>query len=490
MRMPHDLKSYVQKHPDNQMAWYLLGKDYERSGQTAKANYCFERSGGIYEAFEHSKAPAQVWMEYQHKLMQLEQQRKKQQIKRKTAAILLWLLLLGLVPSAMAPDAMNIDVVTELAGESLPEQGLEIIDYSEEQGAAHESEAYEAGLEPPRFTGIPQINGEVTDEAAGKLMNQLRRTDASIITLGLEQENEFLIWGASTARPPVYQFHSNGEGTVTSQSLLPEWCKCTPEDLKNLSASAISWGQKEEQAIALRSAITAYKQLNGVYPARIEQLMKPFPNNHIGGVSSSMRELYPEMLDYMQSVTADYRDSEPDPIMGEQSSEDGPSLPSFEDTYGGEPYMKESLSIIVNKETHRLTLLSGNIVLRNYEVGLGGEKTPEGDFVISDKVVNPNGRADGEFGTRGMQLSDTDYAIHGTNEPGSIGLDESLGCIRMHQEDVEELFAFVPPGTRVTIKDSADTPTQIIAPEQAGDRFQPELVPGQTNPDKVYHWLN
>lgn len=490
MRMPHDLKSYVQKHPDNQMAWYLLGKDYERSGQTAKANYCFERSGGVYEAFEHSKAPAQVWIEYQHKLIQLEQQRKKQQFKRRSAAIMLWLLLLGIVPSAMAPDAMNIDVVTEPADESSPEQGLESIDYTDEQGAAHESEADEAGPEPPVFTGIPLINDEITDEAAGRMMNQLRHTDATIITLGLEQENEFLLWGTSPARPLMYQFRSNGEGEVTSQSLLPEWCKCTSDDLKGLSASAIEWGQKEEQAIALRSAITAYKQLNGVYPERIEQLMKPFPNNHIGGVSSPMRELYPEMLGYIQSLAGDYRDSESDPTIGERSSEDGPLLPSFEDTYGGEPYMKEALSIIVNKETHRLTLLSGSIVLRNYEVGLGGNKTPEGDFVISDKVVNPNGRSDGEFGTRGMQLSDTDYAIHGTNDPGSIGLDESLGCIRMHQEDVEELFALVPPGTQVTIKDSANTPTQIIAPEQAGDRFQPELVPGQTNPDKIYHWLN
>lgn len=490
MRMPHDLKSYVQKHPDNQMAWYLLGKDYERSGQTAKANYCFERSGGIYEAFEHSKAPAQVWVEYQHKLMQLEQQRSKQQIKRKSAAILLWLLILGIVPSAMAPDAMDVDVVTELAEESSSEQGLDRIVYSEEQDAPDGSEADEIDPGPPMFTGIPLINGEATDEDSGRMMNQLRRTDATIITLGLERENEFLLWGTSAARQPVYQFHSNGEGAVMSKSLLPEWCKCTPEDHKDLSASAVRWGQKEEQAIALLSAITAYQQQNGVYPERIEQLMKPFPNNRIGGVSSSMRELYPEMLDYIKSVAGDDRDSGPDSIDVEQSSEDGAALPGFEDTYGGEPYMKESLSIVVNKETHRLTLLSGNMVLRNYEVGLGGERTPEGDFVISDKVVNPNGRTDGEFGTRGMQLSDTDYAIHGTNDPGSIGLDESLGCIRMHQEDVEELFALVPPGTQVTIKNSANTPAGIIAPEQAGDRFQPELVPGQTNPDKIYHWLN
>lgn len=65
--------------------------------------------------------------------------------------------------------------------------------------------------------------------------------------------------------------------------------------------------------------------------------------------------------------------------------------------------------------------------------------------------MNPNGRDNGEFGSRGMQLSDSNYAIHGTNEPDSIGKDESLGCIRMSRKDVEELFAMVPMGTKVQI---------------------------------------
>lgn len=50
-----------------------------------------------------------------------------------------------------------------------------------------------------------------------------------------------------------------------------------------------------------------------------------------------------------------------------------------------------------------------------------------------------------------MQLSDSNYAIHGTDEPESIGKDESLGCIRMSRKDVEELFAMVPMGTKVQI---------------------------------------
>jgi hypothetical protein len=123
-----------------------------------------------------------------------------------------------------------------------------------------------------------------------------------------------------------------------------------------------------------------------------------------------------------------------------------------------------------------------------YEVGLGGERTPEGSYVITDKVVNPNGRSNGEFGSRGMQLSDTNYAIHGTNEPNSIGQDESLGCVRMRKDDVEELFALAPQGTPVRIGKNL-LPALMSVPE-AKERYTHKLVPKQSNPGKTYHWLN
>ncbi|RME39135.1 MAG: L,D-transpeptidase, partial [Planctomycetota bacterium] len=33
--------------------------------------------------------------------------------------------------------------------------------------------------------------------------------------------------------------------------------------------------------------------------------------------------------------------------------------------------------------------------------------------------------------------------IHGTIEPDSIGRSVSLGCIRMHNEDVEEVYKYL-----------------------------------------------
>jgi len=60
------------------------------------------------------------------------------------------------------------------------------------------------------------------------------------------------------------------------------------------------------------------------------------------------------------------------------------------------------------------------------------------------------------LGARALYLykdgKDTLYRIHGTNEPWSIGKAASSGCIRMLNEDVFELFAAVPVGTRVVVR--------------------------------------
>ena len=43
--------------------------------------------------------------------------------------------------------------------------------------------------------------------------------------------------------------------------------------------------------------------------------------------------------------------------------------------------------------------------------------------------------------------------IHGTHDPQSIGTDASEGCIRLHNEDLQELRSVVKVGTVVEIKD-------------------------------------
>ena len=59
------------------------------------------------------------------------------------------------------------------------------------------------------------------------------------------------------------------------------------------------------------------------------------------------------------------------------------------------------------------------------------------------------------LGARAIYLyqggNDTMFRIHGTNQPWSIGLNLSSGCIRMMNKDVEHLYKRVPEGSKVIV---------------------------------------
>ena len=63
----------------------------------------------------------------------------------------------------------------------------------------------------------------------------------------------------------------------------------------------------------------------------------------------------------------------------------------------------------------------------------------------------PGGSPSNPMGAAAMTLSGGSYAIHGTNDPGSIGGFVSYGCIRMHNDDIIDLMSRVRIGTRVEV---------------------------------------
>ncbi|MEC1684827.1 L,D-transpeptidase [Bacillus mojavensis] len=141
-----------------------------------------------------------------------------------------------------------------------------------------------------------------------------------------------------------------------------------------------------------------------------------------------------------------------------------PIWPLGENPLPGDPY------VIVNKKTNELALIIDNKIEGVYRVATGKSDnlTPEGEFSITVKAVNPyyrkknieGGASENPLGARwiGFDARGTDgriYGIHGTNREESIGQFVSNGCIRMHNDDVVHLFQEIPVGTRVLItKDS------------------------------------
>ncbi len=66
-------------------------------------------------------------------------------------------------------------------------------------------------------------------------------------------------------------------------------------------------------------------------------------------------------------------------------------------------------------------------------------------------AVIPSGSPSNPMGERAMLLSNSEYAIHGTNQPGSIGRFASYGCVRMHNHDIIDLYDRVWVGAAVTM---------------------------------------
>jgi lipoprotein-anchoring transpeptidase ErfK/SrfK len=65
--------------------------------------------------------------------------------------------------------------------------------------------------------------------------------------------------------------------------------------------------------------------------------------------------------------------------------------------------------------------------------------------------IIPGGSPRNPMGAAAMTLAGGEYAIHGTNSPGSIGGFVSYGCIRMYNQDISDLYERVSVGTPVVV---------------------------------------
>jgi lipoprotein-anchoring transpeptidase ErfK/SrfK len=60
------------------------------------------------------------------------------------------------------------------------------------------------------------------------------------------------------------------------------------------------------------------------------------------------------------------------------------------------------------------------------------------------------------MGARALYLGSTEYRIHGTNQPETIGSAVSSGCFRLANGDIIDLYSRVPVGTKVIIRQGAN----------------------------------
>ena len=135
---------------------------------------------------------------------------------------------------------------------------------------------------------------------------------------------------------------------------------------------------------------------------------------------------------------------------------------------------------VVSKSNFRLDLYLGapggpdSVFVTSFPVGLGkDDSTPKGRWLVEPqkKIQNPvyfSPRGEGiieandpknplgEFwiglvGTDGDAVGKQSYGIHGTIEPNSIGKQESMGCVRLKNEDVAKVFEALTEGKSTVI---------------------------------------
>ncbi|MDO4988402.1 MAG: L,D-transpeptidase [Synergistes sp.] len=139
--------------------------------------------------------------------------------------------------------------------------------------------------------------------------------------------------------------------------------------------------------------------------------------------------------------------------------------------------------IRVNKEKLRLYLRKGEDVVKSWPVSIGRGKgtvktsrfdliTPTGTYTIyrvvqdAEKLVfdpawfNEEGKPSaGVYGTKLISFyNNWQIAIHGTNNPRSIGRRSTHGCIRLRNRDIEELVKYVKPKMKLVIVENDGIP--------------------------------
>ncbi|OGW78128.1 MAG: hypothetical protein A2Z83_01140 [Omnitrophica bacterium GWA2_52_8] len=125
---------------------------------------------------------------------------------------------------------------------------------------------------------------------------------------------------------------------------------------------------------------------------------------------------------------------------------------------------KGEFRLKVDKSENQIELFFNEKPVKRYAVATGeNNNTPVGEFKIINKLTNPTWYKAGAvvppdspenvLGTRWLGFDIKGYGIHGTTDPESIGKQASAGCIRMRNQEVEELYSLVPTGTKVVVVD-------------------------------------
>jgi lipoprotein-anchoring transpeptidase ErfK/SrfK len=191
-----------------------------------------------------------------------------------------------------------------------------------------------------------------------------------------------------------------------------------------------------------------------------------------------------------------WTDRGPMPLL-QQATPDGDDLPApLRRQFVLYPNNQPSGTIVIDTAHTFLYLVLGHGKALRYGIGVGrkgftwsgveriSRKSEWPDWVPPAEMIARQpylprwvgGGPGNPLGARALYLGNTDYRIHGTNNPASIGTRVSSGCIRMRNADVIDLYDRVAVGTKVVVL--ASDQHGVAIEEQSRDRPGVSIEPG------------
>lgn len=206
------------------------------------------------------------------------------------------------------------------------------------------------------------------------------------------------------------------------------------------------------------NAVERYKEERGEYPASLNDLIRSNPENWLSFIPSEM-------------------------VYKKTKSGYSLTFKGVEKAFGTE----DLLSLAFYPKSNEVALVSGGKTLAIFPVASGGVDLPFKESNVVARVVEPNGRGSA-LGSRGLELQDN-FAVHGTNNPNSIGEYTTEGCLRMFNPDIEILYPYISLGTPFIVKEGEPSKPMygVSLPTLHNESIPFE---NETTPSKTYKWKN
>jgi len=174
---------------------------------------------------------------------------------------------------------------------------------------------------------------------------------------------------------------------------------------------------------------------------------------------------------YAPAAQGSYPDSVFAPVLRNDLPTSDADTPRLQRQVVDYPSSEAPGTIVIDTPHTFLYLVLGNGKALRYGIGVGREGfTWSGTETISRKAEWPDwyppaemiarqpylprfvaGGPNNPLGARALYLGHSEYRIHGTNDPSTIGHDVSSGCIRLTNADIVDLFGRVGVGTKVVV---------------------------------------